>query len=260
VDIAKESIVYRNRTVVWQRRLAAVLAAAALTACSDSSGPPPQPVVTPVDLATAGSITARVTFSGEVPAPAEINMRAAGRCAEQHPEPVFDQPVQVADGHLANVLVYIRGGLEDRKFPFPTEPMIIDQRGCLYYPRVSAVMIGQPLEFLNSDPEAHNVRGRPEKVGAWNFMLSRPQSTRTLYFDKAEVGIRLGCDIHPWMKAYVSVLPHPYFGITGADGLVQLRNVPPGEYVVGTWHESLGTREQKVTLEAKGSADLSFSY
>ncbi len=250
----------RNFIFKCRRSLILVTLSALATACSDSSGPPPQPEVTPVDQATAGSITATVSYAGEVPEPVEINMAASGRCADQYSAPVFDQPVQVAGGKLANTLVYIKSGLGDRKFKFPTEPVVIDQRGCLYHPRVAALMAGQPLEFLNSDPEAHNVRGRPETVKAWNFMMSRPNSTRTLYFDKAEIGIRVGCDVHPWMQAYVSVLTHPYFGISGENGTVQLTNVPPGDYVVGTWHEKLGTREQKVTLAASGTATVDIAY
>ncbi len=251
-----------NRNDIFNLRhsWSAVVIAAAMAACTDSSGPPPQPVVTPVDQATAGSISAVVTYAGDIPAPTEINMRAAGRCAEQYSEPVFDQPVQVSDGKLANVLVYIASGLGDRQFQFPTEAVVIDQHGCLYHPRVSALMTGQPLEFLNSDPEAHNVRGRPEKVEAWNFMMSRPKSTRTVYFEKEEIGIRIGCDIHPWMRAYVSVLPHPYFGITTSDGVVKLSNVPPGDYVIATWHETLGTRQQKITVSSRTDAAVSISY
>ncbi len=240
--------------------LPAALCGLLLSACSDSSGPPPQPVVTPVDSATAGSIAIRVRYAGEVPEPVEINMRASGKCAELHDEPVYDRPVQVDDGRLANAVVYIKSGLGDRAFQHPTEPLVIDQRGCLYHPRVSAMMVGQPLEFLNSDPEAHNVRGRPEKVSSWNFMMSRPKSTRTVYFDKSEIGIRVGCDVHPWMSAYVSVLPNPYFGVTGKNGEVQLTNVPPGEYVVATWHETLGEREVTVKLEPRGKQSATIDY
>lgn len=236
------------------------VATVAIAACSDSSQPPPQPVVTPVDRATAGTLTATVAFGGEVPPPVEINMRAAGGCAELHPEPVFEQTVKVSDGKLADVLVFIKSGLAGRKFAFPTTPAVIDQRGCLYHPRVVALMTGQPLQFRNSDPEAHNVRGRPQEVSAWNFMMSRPGTERTLYFDKPEIGIRVGCDVHPWMSAWVSVLDHPYFGVTGADGQVVLSDVPPGDYVVGAWHEKLGTREQSVTLPASGAVRIDFNY
>jgi len=246
----------RNKTL----SLAALVTMVVLTGCSDPQGPPPQPVVTPVDSATAAEVIVTVTYNGEIPKPVEINMRSAGRCAEQHAEPVFDQPVQVVDGKLAGALVYIKSGLEGRAFSFPTEPVVIDQRGCLYEPRISALRVGQPLQFLNSDPEAHNVRGRPTTVDGWNFMMSRPQSTRTLYFDQPEIGIRVGCDVHPWMSAYVSILAHPYFGITSADGTVRLRDVPPGDYVIGTWHETLGVREQRISLAAKASETVAIAY
>jgi plastocyanin len=229
-------------------------------ACSDSSAPPEQKPVTPVDSATAGEIQVRVRFNGTAPPPKLINMSSTPVCANMHPDPVFEQPVDVKDGRLANVVIYIKSGFGDRAFAFPTEPVTIDQRGCLYKPRIAAVMVGQPLEFRNSDPEAHNVHGRPQVVDAWNFLMSRPNSTRTLYFQKPEVGIRVGCDVHPWMHAYVSVIDNPYFGITGADGSLTLKSVPPGEYVVAAWHETLGTLSQEVTLAARGQAELELTY
>jgi plastocyanin len=231
-----------------------------LAACSDSSGPPEQKPVTPVDAATAGEIRVRVSFKGAAPPPKPINMRSTPVCANMHPDPVFEQPVEVKDGRLANVVVYVKSGFGDRAFAFSTDPVTIDQRGCLYKPRIVAVMIGQPLEFRNSDPEAHNVHGRPEVVDSWNFLMSRPNSSRTLYFDKPEIGIRVGCDVHPWMNAYVSVIDNPYFGVTGTDGSVTLTNVPPGEYVIGTWHESLGTLSEHVSLSARGKAELELEY
>jgi plastocyanin len=177
-----------------------------------------------------------------------------------HPDPVFEQPVEVKEGRLANVVVYIKEGFGERAFAFPSDPVTIDQRGCLYKPRIAAVMVGQALEFRNSDPEAHNVHGRPEVADSWNFLMSRPNSTRTVYFDKAEIGIRVGCDVHPWMNAYVSVLDNPYFGLTGGDGTVMLSNVPPGQYTVATWHETLGTLSGQVTLEPRGTAELQLTY
>ncbi len=231
-----------------------------LASCTDSSGPPPQPVVTPVDAATATTARVSVRFDGEAPAPTEINMRAAGACAELHPEPVYDRPVDNPGGKLANALVYVKSGLEGRVFPYPTQAVTIDQRGCLYQPRVAALMVGQELRFLNSDPEAHNVRGRPSEVRAWNFMMSRPQSTRSLRFDKPEIGIRVGCDVHPWMSAFVSVLPHPYFGVTGSDGTVELNNLPPGDYTIAAWHETLGEKVVSITLAAKEEKAVVIAY
>jgi plastocyanin len=230
-------------------------------ACSGSSAPPAQPTnVTPVDATTAGSIAVRVRFAGQPTAPKEINMRAVGACAQMHTEPVLDQPISLRDGRLADAVVYVKDGLGQRAFNFPSSPVVIDQKGCLYVPKVVGLMIGQPLEFVNSDTEAHNVHGAPSVAKSWNFIMSQQNSKRTVYFDKPEVGIPVQCDIHPWMLAHVSVFAHPYFGVTGQDGTVTLSPLPPGKYTVAAWHRELGNTEQTVTVEAKGSATLELSY
>src|SRR5262249_15612843 len=146
------------------------------------------------------------------------------------PEPVYDQSLVAHDGHLANAVVWIKGGLERWVFAVPTETVTIDQRGCLYQPRVTVAMAGQPVEFLNSDTEAHNIHGRPKVVDAWNFMMSRQGANRSLTFDKAEVAIPIGCDIHPWMAGYLAVPPTPYAAVPSESGTATLNKVPPGTY------------------------------
>lgn len=240
---------------------AAILAAAALGGCTDPSSEPPKPVAaTPVNPETAGRITVRVRYTGPVPEPKPVNMASTPGCAQLHPDPVFDRSLAVENGALANAVVWIQDGLEGWVFAPPAEPAVLDQKGCVYEPRVAAAMVGQPVRFLNSDPEAHNVHGRPNVVRGWNFMMSRQGAERTLYFDKPEIGIRIGCDIHPWMMAFLSVVPNPFFGVTDAQGRVDLKGVPPGEYGLSVWHETLGTLEQGLTLPAKGEVTLEFSY
>lgn len=232
-----------------------------LASCADSSAPPKQAVVAaPVDPATAGTISVDVSYAGVVPTPKVFEMRIAPQCAAQHQEPVTDNSLVVQDGHLANAVVWIKQGLEKWVFAPPSEPVIIDQKGCVYHPHVAAAMIGQPVDFVNSDPEAHNVHARPQVVSAFNFLMSRQGSKRRLTFDKPEIAVPVGCDIHPWMSAYVAVVANPYFAVTPANGSVTLTNVPPGEYVVAVWQEKLGTKEQRVTIEARGSANVQFAY
>lgn len=244
-------------------RSAALVAACSLfvfAACGGKEAERPRRPATPLDLTTVGSIEAEVIFEGTVPQPDTISMRASPACAQLHDSPVVDPAIRVIDGHLVNVLVYIKEGLGERVFETPTAPAVFDQKGCIYEPRVLGAMVGQPVEFRNSDPEAHNVRGRPRVLDSWNFMMSRQGSSRTLVFDKAEVGVAIGCDIHPWMQAYLSVFEHPYFAVTGASGKVALPNVPPGDYVVAAWHEKLGVREQKVTLAPRGTQSVQFRF
>ncbi|MBI3784574.1 MAG: hypothetical protein HY270_14365 [Deltaproteobacteria bacterium] len=226
--------------------------------CSDSSSTSPPVVGTPVDPATAGSIRIEVVYKGDPPAAKEISMRSAPQCAAAHDGPVYDQSLLVTDHHLQNAVVWIKKGLDSWVFSPPSEPVMIDQKGCLYEPRVAAAMVHQPIVFRNSDAEAHNVHGRPQILSTWNFMMSRPGATRTLTFDKPEVGVPIGCDIHPWMAGSITVVGNPYFGVTKADGIVNLTKVPPGDYVVGVWHEKLGVKEQPVTLSPSGTASLKF--
>lgn len=232
-----------------------------LASCSDSSAPPQQTVVaTPVDPATAGTIHVDVSYTGAVPTPAVFDMRIAPQCASQHQEPVTDNSLLVQDGHLANAVVWIKEGLEKWVFAPPSAPVVMDQKGCVYNPHVAAAMVGQTVDFVNSDPEAHNVHARPQVVTAFNFLMSRQGSKRTLTFDKPEIAIPVGCDIHPWMSAYLAVVPNPYVAVTPANGSVTLANVPPGEYVVAAWQEKLGTKEQRVKLEPRGSVNAQLAY
>lgn len=247
------------RVESWRAVLGLALALA--IGCGDSAPKEEKrAAVTPVDPATAASVEVVVNYRGEVPPPRQINMSSEPECAAQHESPAYEDLLVVKDGKLENAVVWIKDGLGERGFATPESPVQIDQKGCMYKPHVAGVMVGQPLEFINSDHLAHNVHGHPDRVRAWNFMMPRPNTTRQLTFDKSEVAIPVRCDIHPWMLAYVAVFEHPYFGVTGEDGTVTLKNVPPGQYTLGIWHEKLGTREIVATLEAKQSAKVDVTY
>jgi hypothetical protein len=246
-----------------RRKVAVAVVASVLLAvgCKTYSTPPEKPAdVTPVDLSTAGSIDVRIKYDGPAPKPLQLSMRSSPPCAEMHPDPVYDQSLVVADGNLVNAVVWIKSGFGGRAFSIPEEAVVLDQRGCIYVPRVAAAMVNQEVQFVNSDPELHNVRGRPDVVRGWNFSMGRQGATRKMYFDQAEIAIPIGCDIHPWMRAYLAVIDNPYFAVTPASGAVQLSAVPPGDYVVASWHETLGVREQKVSLAPRGSASVEFVY
>lgn len=249
-------MLYETRRAKGIRRSIVVLAAL-LAACSNSPSEPARKVEsTPIDPSTTGAISVRVTYNGDVPAPKPIVMSSAPQCALSHSGPVFEETLVAADGKLSNAIVWIAKGLETFSFAPPTTPVVIDQVGCVYKPHAAVAMVGQPVEFVNSDAEAHNVHGFPNIIGAWNFILSRKGSRRTLTFDKPEVGVLISCDIHPWMRAYLGITEHPYAAVSAADGSAVLRGVPAGNHTVAVWHEVLGKKETQVTLPAKGSVQI----
>lgn len=232
-----------------------------LASCSDTSTSQKVTVVaTPVDPTTAGTIHVTVRYDGPVPPPKVLDMRSAAQCAAAHSEPVDDQSLVVHDGHLANAVVWIKDGLKGWVFAPPSTPVTLDQKGCIYAPHVAAAMVSQPIEFVNSDPEAHNVHGRPNVASGFNFLMARKGATRTLSFDAPEVAIPIACDIHPWMRAYLAIIDNPYFAVTPSSGAVTLEKVPPGDYVIAVWQEKLGTKDQRITLAPRGAVNVQFVY
>lgn len=154
------------------------------------------------------------------------------------------------NGGLADVFVYISDGLSPKKYTPPTQPLIIDQAGCFYAPYVAGAMTGQTIEVLNSDPVLHNVHPTPAVQGNQEYNKAHLPNSAPLLFrwSKPELFLRFKCDVHPWMFAYVSLLDHPFFAVTDAEGKFNIPNVPPGKYVVTLTHRKAGSTGFEVTV------------
>jgi len=247
-----------------------VALAISLTACggkqetSNTSAEPSAPAGTPagqkVDTSTAGEVTGTVSLDGTAPKNEAIKMNADPVCVKENKDPQFQETYEVKDGKLANVFVYIKDGLGNYVYDAPTTPATIDQKNCRYHPHVFGMRVGQTLEIINSDPTLHNIHALPK--GNKEFNTGQPiQGMKTTHtFDAKEVMVPFKCDVHGWMNAYVGVLDHPYFAVTDSDGKFSLKSVPPGTYTIEAWQEKLGTQEQKVTLGAKETKDVPFTF
>ncbi|MBI4464190.1 MAG: carboxypeptidase regulatory-like domain-containing protein, partial [Acidobacteria bacterium] len=223
--------------------------------------PAAAPAAAPIDPATAGSVTGKISFAGQAPAKVRIRMDATPACTEGNPEPVFaDEVVVNNNGTLGNVFVYVKDGLGNRTFPAPAAEVELDQRGCVYHPHVLGLMVGQKLRIKNADKTNHNIHPMPANNREWN--VSQPPGGEDMIrdFPRAEVMIPVKCNVHPWMKAYVGVVSSPFFAITGADGSFELKGLPPGDYTIEAWHEKYGTMEQKVTVGPKETKAVDFSF
>lgn len=214
-----------------------------------------------VDPSTAGTITGRIQFTGKAPARKKVDMDEDPQCAKLHKTPVYDDAVEVGRrGGLANVFVYIKKGLEGKKFEPPADPVVMDQRGCWFEPRVIGMQTGQALKAVNSDPVTHNIHPRAKVNREWNQNQPEGADPAVRKFSLPEVMIRVKCNIHAWMKAWIGVVDNPYFAVTGPDGTFQMKNVPPGVYTIEAWQEQLGTQEQQVTLAVSGKAAAEFTF
>src|SRR6476660_2103586 len=246
--------------------LAATLACGGSQETSNKSGEPSSPSAAPsgqrVDTANAGRIKGVVTLDGAAPKNEAIKMNADPVCVRENKSPQFQETYLVgSDGKsLANVFVYVKDGLGNYVFDTPTESAKIDQKECRYHPHVFGMRVGQTLEIINSDPTLHNIHAMPKANSEFNNGQPIQGMKMTHTFDKPEVMVPFKCDVHGWMNAYVGVLNHPYFAVTKDDGKFELANLPAGTYTIEAWHEKLGPMTQSVTIAAKESKDVTFSF
>ncbi len=224
----------------------------------------PQPAVqyTQIDAANSGAIEGTIHFAGKAPPRVVIDMSQDPGCAAGQGLNK-SEGYMVDDGKMANVFVYVKGGLGNKIYRAPSSPVIIDQKGCRYLPHVVGLMVGQPLEVRNSDPTMHDVNVQPG-MGGGNQASDASQGPhgRPLQrtFSKPETMIALRCSMHPWMEAYINVASNPFFAVSDAQGHYVIRGLPPGSYTVAAAQENLGTQEQVITVASHQTTPADFTF
>jgi hypothetical protein len=236
----------------------------AATACGgddDSAAGGSEAEAEAVTIENPATITGTVAFEGTAPQGSPIDLSEEPTCAEKHANgaATTEEVVVNSNGTLRNVFVWVKEGLPDRGYPASSEPVTIDQDGCMYRPHVLGVQTGQPLVIKNSDGLLHNINAKPSQNRTFNISQPRDmESTRT--FSTQEVMVPVECDVHGWMSAYIGVVDHPYFVVTGEDGSFEIGNLPPGDYVLEAWHETYGTQTMNVTVGPDETGEANFSY
>lgn len=210
--------------------------------------------------AFAGSIKGTVLFEGEPPTQLVLKRDSDPKCSKGR----TDEAIVVSKGKLRDVVVRIKNGTTKAKAAAPTAPVLIDQKDCMYTPRVVGIVAGQKLQVKNSDSTFHNVWG----VVANKDLFNKPQAPKsadlTLDPSTAKAGdvVELKCGAHGWMHAYVAVQDTPYFAVTGSDGVFEIKGLPEGKYTLEAWHPTLGTKSMEVVIGKAKRADVTarFSY
>ncbi|TDI50083.1 MAG: hypothetical protein E2P01_01960 [Acidobacteria bacterium] len=209
--------------------------------------------------AVAGTVTGTVKFDGTAPKKLrQLKMDADPKCAKKHSGPVMSEMLVLGDGNtMANIFVRVKD--VPGNHTAPSEPTVMDQNGCMYVPHVMGVMVGQKFLIKNSDGLLHNVHSLAKINRAFNRAMPGAVTEAEFTFEKEEVMLKIKCDVHPWMSAYVGVMTHPFYDVTGKDGKFEIKGVPAGTYEIEVWHEKLGTKTVSVTVGESDTQKLDFS-
>jgi plastocyanin len=220
----------------------------------------PAKVYATIDPSTAGTISGTIHFAGKAPVRVQIDMGQDPVCALSDAN--YAEQYVVHDGGLQNVFIYVKDGLGNKLYPAPSEPVVIDQKGCRFIPHVIGVMAGQPVKFTNSDSTMHNVHMTPTINTNQTVDLSEPPNgtgeMRTLGTPELMIPVR--CNNHPWMEAFINVAGNPFYAVSDADGHFTIKGLPPGTYTIVADHEVLGTQTATVTVGTKQTATHDFTY
>jgi len=206
-----------------------------------------------------GSIIGTITFEGKAPKMKPLKLDADPICVVNNEiAPKKEWLILDENKGVKNVLVFVTEGLNIDYSP-PEEPVVIDQKGCIYSPHVLGIMAGQQLDILNNDGTLHNIHALPKVNKEFNKAQPRSKKKLSVKFEKPEAPFKVKCDVHPWMGAYIGVFDHPCFAVSGDDGTYIISDLKPGEYVIEAWHEKLGSQTANVTV-SDSAAHQDFTF
>lgn len=210
----------------------------------------------PIEVVNGGSISGEVKYQGDPPVPAAIavtkDQEVCGR--EKHAPSLLVG----SNKGIQNVVVRIVGIERGKKLAEPTD-VTFDQKGCEYHPHVLLFPAGSTIRMRNDDDILHNTNVTAEANPA--FSVAQPKFRRVVEkkIEHPEMAIRVRCDVHAWMGAWWVSQEHPYYALTDTNGAFTLGDVPPGDYTIEAWHETLGKVTQQVAVKPKDVVTLTFA-
>ena len=206
-----------------------------------------------------GTIVGTVSFAGKPPEPRRIDTSADPVCTTLSPDLTTDWVV-VNDRKLANVFVYVRGENLDLYSFEPASPtVVLEHKGCRYLPHVFGMQTQQTLRVLNDDNTTHNTHPTPKNNREWN-QSQPPGAIIEQRFPWPDLFIPIKDNQHPWEKAYVGVLSHPFFSVSATNGTYKISGVPPGHYTIVAWHERLGEQTLEIFLAGSEQKTVDFTF
>jgi hypothetical protein len=209
-------------------------------------------------VANGGKIAGVVKLAGAPPSVPPIKTtKNQDYCGLSIPNPLY---MVGKGGGLANVEIYIKDISKGK--PKPTEPITLLNEHCMFHPRVQGACVGQQVKISSADPILHNTHPQVAETNATLYNVALPFKGFSVVKPLAtQAGVlRVKCDAHEWMRAWILEFDHPYFATTDADGHFEIVNVPPGTYTVVAWHEMMGEKTGSVTVSPGKAAALDFQF
>lgn len=200
--------------------------------------------------ALGGDLTGSVLYSGKLPerpkVPVTIDQYICGQ------ERDADDLVIGPKRGVLNAVVWLENPPASAKWPAQPAKLEMDQKGCVFVPRVLVVPVGGTVDFLNSDRLLHNLHSLSKENPSFNRTQPRNR-TIPITFTRPEL-VTITCDLHSWMKSWVVVAEHPFYAVTDAAGAYRIADVPPGKYKLRMWQEGLGEVSREVVVGPQGGA------
>lgn len=230
----------------------------------DAAAPPPG---VQADVGGYGTIVGRVMFEGDLPRPQVLAVRkdveVCGKTEKR------SQALLVGPEHgVRNVVVFLdvvsaytradrtpTSASSSESGAIETVAPVLDQVGCVYQPHVLLVPTGTPVDIKNSDGILHNIHTYSVKNPAFNMAQPKFKNVISKTWHEPEM-IRVTCDVHDWMTAWLVVHDQPYYALTDRAGGFRLSNVPVGEHTLRVWHEELGERSESVSVTPDSESTL----
>jgi hypothetical protein len=212
------------------------------------------------DMAKAtGTVSGKISFEGTPPPNDKIQMGADPYCAQHAADNPTAETVEVKDGGLDNVIVFVSSGLPAGTSYAPGANVEINQQSCHYIPHVFTLMTNQPLKIKNSDSTLHNIHVFGEKNPQFNVGQPVKDMVSDTKFTTAEVPVPIRCDVHKWMGAFVGIFDHPFNTVSKGGGAFELK-LPPGTYEITAWHEKFGKKTMMVEVKDNEKKETNFSF
>jgi hypothetical protein len=190
-----------------------------------------------------GTLRGTFKYVGTPPTPGQLNVTKDSAVCGQGGGITDNSLLVGSDGGIANIVVYARANrVHDSAKPLPVEndvePIVFDQKQCMFLSHVMATQVNRKIDVKNSDPVGHNTKIDPQRGVPFNQTLAADQIVGYTPIKEEALPAAVSCSIHPWMRGYLLPREDKYFAVTKSDGSFEIPNLPAGEELeLQVWHE-----------------------